>query len=112
VLEYPAAPGPNGVAFGGAGWIWGHHPHQLLTQFLAALTIIVWDAVITAVIWMVIKYVFRIKLRLSDEELEIGDVAVHGEEAYPAEEILSSRLSVTAAAEASPTTEEPVRANE
>ena len=23
VLEYPAAPG--GAAFGGAGWIWGHH---------------------------------------------------------------------------------------
>ena len=61
---------------------------------------------------MVIKYVFRIKLRLSDDELEIGDVAVHGEEAYPMEETLSSRLSVSAAAEASPTTEEPVSAKE
>jgi Amt family ammonium transporter len=110
VLEYPAAPG--GAAFGGAGWIWGHHPHQLLVQFLAALTIIVWDGAITAVIWMVIKYVLRIKLRLSDEELEIGDVAIHGEEAYPMEDSLSSRLSVTAAAEASPSTEEPVSAKE
>jgi Amt family ammonium transporter len=112
VLEYPAAPGPNGVAFGGAGWIWGHHPHQLLVQFLAALTIIVWDGIITAVIWMVIKYVFRIKLRLPDDQLEIGDVAVHGEEAYPLEDVLTSRLSVSAAAEASPTTEEPVSAKE
>jgi len=110
VIEYPAAPG--GAAFSGAGWIWGHHPHQLLVQFLAALTIIVWDGLITAVIWMVIKYVLRIKLRLSDEELEIGDVAVHGEEAYPIEEVLSSRLSVSAAAEASPSTEEPVSAKE
>ena len=110
VIEYPAAQG--GTAFSGAGWIWGHHPHQLLVQFLAALTIIVWDGAITAVIWMVIKYVLRIKLRLSDEELEVGDVAVHGEEAYPLEEVLSTRLSVTAAAEASPTTEEPVSAKE
>ncbi len=110
VLEYPAAPG--GAAFSGAGWIWGHHPHQVLVQFLAALTIIVWDGVITAVIWMVIKYVLRIKLRLTDEQLEIGDVAVHGEEAYPVEDGLSSRLSVTAAAEASPTTEEPVGVKE
>src|ERR1700749_2048065 len=44
VIEYPAAPG--GAAFSGAGWIWGHHPHQLLRQFLAALTIIVWDGII------------------------------------------------------------------
>jgi Amt family ammonium transporter len=106
VLEYPAASG--GAAFAGAGWFWGHHPHQILTQFLAALTIIVWDGVVTFLIWMIIKYVFRIKLRFSDAELEIGDVAVHGEEAYPQEEVLSTRLSVTAEAEASPTTEEPV----
>jgi Amt family ammonium transporter len=108
VIEYPAGQGV--AAFSGAGWIWGHHPHQLLVQFLAALTIIVWDGAITAVIWMVIKYVLRIKLRLSDEELEIGDVAIHGEEAYPRDDI-SARISVSAAAEASPTTEEPVGAN-
>ena len=45
VIEYPAAPG--GAAFGGAGWFWGHHPHQLLVQFLAALTIIIWDGAVT-----------------------------------------------------------------
>jgi hypothetical protein len=58
---------------------------------------------------MFIKYVLRIKLRFTDEELEIGDVAIHGEEVYPAEEAYSSKLSVSADAEASPTTEEPVR---
>src|SRR5580692_3080957 len=110
VLEYPAAPG--GAAFAGAGWLWGHHPHQVLVQFLAALTIIIWDGLVTAIIWMVIKYVFRMKLRFSDAELEIGDVAVHGEEAYPQEEILTTRLSHTAEAEASPSTEEPVSAKE
>jgi Amt family ammonium transporter len=29
------------------------------------------------------------KLRLPDEVLEIGDVAVHGEEAYPSDELVS-----------------------
>ena len=28
------------------------------------------------------------KLRIPDEDLEIGDVAVHGEEAYPTEELV------------------------
>jgi Amt family ammonium transporter len=105
VIEYPAAPG--GAAFAGEGLFYGH-PHQLLVQFLAALTIIIWDAAVTFIIWMFIKYVLRMKLRFSDEELEIGDVAVHGEEAYPIEEVLTTKLSVTAQAEASPTTEEPV----
>ena len=108
VLEYPAAKG--GAAFVGAGWLWGHHPHQILVQLEAAVFIILYDAIGTAIIWMVIKYVLRIKLRVSDEELEIGDVAIHGEEAYPQEESLTSKLSVTASAEASPTTEEPLSA--
>ena len=43
------------------------HPHQLLVQFEAALTIIIWDAVVTFLIFMVIKYVFRVKLRLTDD---------------------------------------------
>jgi ammonium transporter, Amt family len=72
----------------GAGLFYGH-PHQLLVQFEAALTIIVWDAVATFGILMLIKHVFRMKLRLSDAELEIGDVAVHGEEAYPSDELVS-----------------------
>ena len=98
----------NTASFSGAGAFYGH-PHQLLVQFEAALTIIIWDAIVTAVILYVIKYVFRLKLRMDDAVLEIGDVAVHGEEAYPVEGTLS-HLSVTAQAEASPTTEEPVSA--
>src|SRR6202046_3797613 len=73
----------------GAGLFYGH-AHQLLIQAGAALTIIIWDAAVTFVIWMFIKYVLRIKLRLTDEELAIGDVAVHGEEAYPSEASYSS----------------------
>src|SRR5262252_4958884 len=90
----------------GSGAFYGH-PHQLLVQFLAALTIIVWDGAVTAVILYFIKFVLRMKLRMDDADLEIGVVAIHGEEAYPVEEVLSTRLSVTAQGEASPTTEEP-----
>ena len=96
------------ASVGGTGLFYGH-PHQLLVQFEAALTIIIWDSIVTAVILFVIKYVFRMKLRLPDEVLEVGDIAVHGEEAYPVEESLS-HLSSRAQAEASPTTEEPVGA--
>jgi ammonium transporter, Amt family len=76
----------------GSGLFYGH-PHQLLVQLLAGLTIIVWDGAVTFVILMVIKHVFRMKLRLPDEVLEIGDVAVHGEEAYPPDELVSVSAS-------------------
>jgi ammonium transporter, Amt family len=83
----------------GAGLFYGH-PHQLLVQFEAALTIIIWDAVVTFLILMLIRHVFRMKLRLSDAELEIGDVAVHGEEAYPSDELVS--VSATSMADEAP----------
>ena len=104
MIEYVGLGKTSSVS--GTGAFYGH-PHQLLVQFLAALTIIIWDALVTAVILYFIKFVLRMKLRLDDADLEIGDVAVHGEEAYPIEEVLTTRLSVTAQAEASPTTEEP-----
>jgi len=72
----------------GEGLFYGK-PHQLLVQAGAALTIIVWDAAVTFVILMFIKHVLRMKLRLPDDVLEIGDVAVHGEEAYPSDELVS-----------------------
>src|SRR3984893_15973880 len=72
----------------GAGLFYGHG-HQLLVQARRALTIIIWDAAVTFVILMVIKYVFRMNLRLPDSQLEIGDVAVHGEEVYPSDELIS-----------------------
>jgi Amt family ammonium transporter len=72
----------------GAGLFYGH-PKQLAIQAGAALTIIVWDALVTFAILMVIKHVFRMNLRLPDDALLIGDVAVHGEEAYPADELVS-----------------------
>jgi ammonium transporter, Amt family len=72
----------------GTGLFYGH-PHQLLVQAEAALTIIIWDAFVTFVILMFIKHVLRMNLRFTDEQLEIGDVAIHGEEVYPSEDLVS-----------------------
>src|SRR6266487_1771560 len=80
-----------------AGLFYGH-PKQLLIQAGAALTVIVWDGVIT----------FRIlrglglfmKLRMPDELLETGDVAIHNEEVYPSEAL--TRVGSSAAAPPSP----------
>ena len=72
------------------------HPHQLLVQAGAALTIIVWDGLVT---FLILKGIgLFMNLRIPDEDLEIGDVAVHGEEAYPTEEL----VRVGAAADAGP----------
>jgi Amt family ammonium transporter len=72
-----------------AGALYGH-PKQVLIQLLAAVTIIMWDALVTFVILKVIS--FFTPLRMSDEECEIGDLAVHGEEGYPETEGVSRVL--------------------
>lgn len=86
-----------------SGWLWGHHPKQLLIQAGAAGTVIVWDAFVTFVILRVLG--LFMKLRLPDEVLETGDLAVHDEEAYPDETLVTGRRFeplVTTRAEAVP----------
>ena len=58
--------------------------HQLWEQFLAALWIIGFTAVGTAVVFYIVKFVMR-GLREPDSVLEVGDLAIHDEEAFPAE---------------------------
>ncbi|HTR70408.1 MAG TPA: ammonium transporter [Mycobacteriales bacterium] len=65
------------------GWLYGNR-HLFFIQFFAALTIIVWDALLTFIILKVIS-IFT-SLRMPDAELEVGDLAIHGEEAYPPDE--------------------------
>jgi ammonium transporter, Amt family len=72
-----------------AGWLWGHHPKQILIQAGAAGTVIVWDALVTFVILKVLG--LFMKLRLPDEVLETGDLGVHDEEAYPDETLVTGR---------------------
>jgi Amt family ammonium transporter len=85
VVEYRyvgAYKGPVAIA----GALYGH-PKQVLIQFLAAVTIILWDATLTFLILTVMKWVMPShKLRMDDDILEVGDLAVHDEEAYPESE--------------------------
>jgi Amt family ammonium transporter len=66
-----------------AGLFYGH-PKQLLIQAGAALTVIVWDGLVTFLLLRGIG--LFMKLREPDEVLMAGDIAIHGEVAYPEEE--------------------------
>jgi ammonium transporter, Amt family len=66
-----------------AGLFYGH-PKQLLIQAGAALTVIVWDGLVTFVLLRGIG--LFMKLREPDAVLAAGDIAIHGEVAYPNEE--------------------------
>ena len=68
-----------------SGALYGH-PKQLLFQAGAALTVIVWDALITFLILKGIS--LFMSLRAPDAVLEVGDLAVHGEIAYAPEQDL------------------------
>ncbi len=62
------------------GWLWGHHPGQILVRLGAALTVIIWDVFVTFVILRVLG--LFMKLRAPDEALQVGDIAVHVEERH------------------------------
>ncbi|HTW08272.1 MAG TPA: ammonium transporter [Acidimicrobiales bacterium] len=64
------------------GALYGH-PGQIAIQFGAALTVIIWDALVTFVILTVLKFLFGGSLRYDDATCEVGDLAVHDEEGYP-----------------------------
>lgn len=64
----------RGGVYGGSGGV------QIGKQIAGGLFVIVWNLVVTSIICLVIRLVMP--LRMSDEELVIGDDAVHGEEAY------------------------------
>ena len=55
---------------------------QVGYQIAGAMFVIGWNVVWTSLIMCFIKYVLRIPLRMSDEQLLVGDYSMHGEEAY------------------------------
>jgi Amt family ammonium transporter len=97
-----------------AGLFYGN-PRQLLWQAGAALTIIVWDALIT---FLILRFLgLFMSLRLPEDVLETGDLAVHDEEAYPVDTLIRAegtrqptappRIAATAAPHAQPTSPNP-----
>jgi Amt family ammonium transporter len=67
-------PNPGGAIAGNG--------RQVGLQIAGGLFVIGWDAVWTALILLTIKHVLRIPLQMTEEELRIGDDAIHGEAAY------------------------------
>ena len=64
----------RGALYGGNGGV------KFVKQIVAALFVIAWNVASTTIILLVIR--LFIPLRMPDNQLEIGDDAVHGEEAY------------------------------
>ncbi|XP_056168679.1 ammonium transporter 3 member 1-like [Syzygium oleosum] len=64
----------RGGVYGGSGGV------QILKQMVGGAFIIGWNAVVTSVVCVAISWV--VPLRMPEEQLLIGDDAVHGEEAY------------------------------
>ena len=71
-------------AFSVGGYFYTGSMHQLWEQFLAAVWIIGYTAIASAILFYIVKFVCR-GLREKDEVLEVGDLAIHDEEAYPRE---------------------------
>ena len=77
------------MPFGVNGLMYTGSAHQLWEQFRAAIFVIFWSALITFILMKLIGLVLR-GARYKDEILEVGDLAIHGEEAFP-EETLAMR---------------------
>ena len=72
------------VPFSVNGLIYTGSAHQLWEQFRAAIWVIFWSALVTFILMKLIGLVLR-GARYKDEILEVGDLAIHGEEAFPEE---------------------------
>ncbi len=72
--------------FSVSGLMYTGSAHQLWEQFRAAIWVICWSAVVTFILMQLIKLVLR-GVRYKEEVLEIGDLAIHDEEAFPEERL-------------------------
>jgi Amt family ammonium transporter len=77
------------ATFSVSGLMYTGSAHQLWEQFRAAIWVILWSALITFILMKIIGWILR-GARYKDEILEVGDLAIHGEEAFP-EETLAMR---------------------
>lgn len=103
---FPAATAGGGITGNGIqiGW-----------QLAGACFIIGWNVVMTSLICLFIKYVCRVPLRMSEQDLMIGDDAVHGEAAYTfhdVEDTTSNYIQGTSADEENGISTPPVTKHE
>jgi Amt family ammonium transporter len=84
------ASGGKCVPFSVNGLMYTGSAHQLWEQFRAAIWVLFWSALVTFILMKIIGWVLR-GARYKDEILEVGDLAIHGEEAFP-EETFAERV--------------------
>ena len=75
---------------------------QIGWQLAGACFIIGWNVVWTSIILAFIKYVCRVPLRMSEEELLIGDDVIHGEAAYAFPDVEDTTSQLMLGKEADP----------
>jgi Amt family ammonium transporter len=80
-------------AFSVGGFFFTHSFHQFLVQLYAGLWVIGWSAFGTFIVMQIVKLVLK-GLRSDQEELNLGDLAIHDEEVYP-RETFAERLGVS-----------------
>jgi Amt family ammonium transporter len=80
------------VPFSVNGLIYTGSAHQLWEQTRAAVFVILWSALATFLLMHLIKFILR-GARYKDEILEVGDLAIHGEEAFP-DDAFAARIGV------------------
>lgn len=104
IIVYHGVGGASDVSY--SGLFYGN-PKQLAVQLGAAVTIVVWDGLVTFVLLKLVALV--VPLRLPRESLHSGDLAVHDEEAYPPETLVAEgsstgpgRVRTAAVSEAQP----------
>ena len=68
------------ASVGGTGLFYGN-PHQLVVQFIASGTAIVFSAVMTAIILIVVKMITGLRVE-EEEEMQGLDQSMHGETGY------------------------------
>jgi Amt family ammonium transporter len=101
------------VPFSVSGLIYTGSAHQLWEQTRAAIFVIFWSALITFILMKLIGLVLG-GARYKDEVLDVGDLAIHGEEAFPVESLAERVGAMSMAGESSskprsePSEEEPV----
>jgi ammonium transporter, Amt family len=93
--------GGNGCTpFGVKGLFYTGSWTQEWQQFRAAIFVIFWSALITFILMKLINLILPGGARYSDEILEIGDQAIHEEEAFPEETLAHRTGGFAMAAEA------------
>ena len=82
---YATATGKTCTPFSVSGLMYTNSFHQIWEQARAAVFVIFWSALVTFILMKLIGLILPGGARYRDDILEVGDLAIHDEEAFPEE---------------------------